>query len=231
MPGGALCSRIGPRDTDHVVLRVKDGYERGGAVCDDPLIWVVDDFVEPDECDHLLALADGRMADALVSRLGEDSTSERRTGEVCWLRHDESAVVAALVGRVATFVGLPRTHAENLQVVHYAETQEYQPHYDAWDVSTPKGEENTAQGGNRAVTALMYLSEPAGGGATAFPNLGLELEARPGRLVVFHNLATGSGDARHVDALHGGTVVTSGEKWACNLWFRERPYQRPERPQ
>jgi len=201
-----------------------DGDEFGTPISDDPLIWVVDDFVSADECRHVVELADGRMAEALVSRLGHNAASEQRTGEVCWMHHDETPVVHALVDRIAGFVGLPTQHAENLQVVHYTESQEYQPHYDAWDVSTPKGEEKTAHGGNRVLTALVYLGDVTGGGETEFPRLGLEVEPRVGRMVVFHNLAADE-VTRHVDALHGGMPVISGEKWACNLWFRERAYQ------
>ena len=30
---------------------------------------------------------------------------------------------------------------------------------------------------------------------------------------------------RHPKSLHGGSPVWGGEKWACNLWFRQLPYQ------
>ena len=43
-------------------------------------------------------------------------------------------------------------------------------------------------------------------------------------MVIFHNLYEGQ-SVRHRNSLHGGLPVTAGEKWACNLWFRERRYQ------
>lgn len=207
-----------------MTLLLKDGYETGTQVADDPIVCVFDNFVTIDECLHILEIAEGRMDDALVSRLGNNSASDRRTGQVAWVKHDETPIVRDLVKRVGDLVGVHPLHAENLQVVHYSETQEYKAHYDAWDVNTPKGEEKTAHGGNRAVTALMYLNEVDGGGGTGFPKLDLEVQAIPGRLVVFHNLYEG-GSVRHRNSLHGGLPVTSGEKWACNLWFRERRYQ------
>jgi len=33
-------------------------------------------------------------------------------------------------------------------------------------------------------------------------------------------------DSRHPLSLHGGQPVLVGEKWAANLWFRERDYRR-----
>jgi prolyl 4-hydroxylase len=159
-----------------------------------------------------------------VSSLGANTLSERRTGETAWIKHAESQVVRDVVGRVSDLVGIPAVNAENLQVIHYGLQQEYQAHFDAWDINTPKGQEKTARGGNRALTALMYLNEVDGGGGTGFPKLELEVQAIPGRLVIFHNLYEGQ-SMRHRNSLHGGLPVTEGEKWACNLWFRERPYQ------
>lgn len=207
-----------------MTLLLKDGYETGTQIADDPIVCVFDDFVTIDECLHIIELAEGRMDDALVSRLGSNSASDRRTGQVAWVKHDETSIVRGLVKRVGDLVGVHPLHAENLQVVHYAETQEYKAHYDAWDINTPKGQEKTAAGGNRAVTALMYLNEVDGGGGTGFPKLDIEVAAIPGRMVVFHNLYEGE-SVRHRNSLHGGLPVTQGEKWACNLWFRERRYQ------
>ena len=207
-----------------MTLLLKDGYDLGTQLADDPVVWAFDNFVTIEECIHIIDLAEGRMDDALVSRLGSNSASDRRTGQVAWVKHDETPIIRGLVRRVGDLVGVHPLHAENLQVVHYAETQEYKPHYDAWDIETPKGQEKTAHGGNRAVTALMYLNEVDGGGGTGFPKLDLEVQAIPGRLVIFHNLYEGQ-SVRHRNSLHGGLPVTEGEKWACNLWFREHRYQ------
>jgi prolyl 4-hydroxylase len=207
-----------------MTLLLKDGYETGTQLSDDPIVCVFDNFVTIEECLHIIEIAEGRMNDALVSRLGNNSASDRRTGQVAWVKHDETPIIRGLVKRVGDLVGVHPLHAENLQVIHYGETQEYKAHYDAWDVTTPKGQEKTARGGNRAVTALMYLNEVDGGGGTGFPKLDLEVEAIPGRLVIFHNLYEGQ-SVRHRDSLHGGLPVSDGEKWACNLWFREHRYQ------
>ena len=207
-----------------MTLALKDGYDTGVQLADDPQVWVFNNFLTPDECLHIVELAEPRMDDALVSRLGTNTASNRRTGQVAWVRHDEDDVVRGVIGRVSELVAVPANHAENLQVIHYGETEEYQSHFDAWDIETDKGKEKTARGGNRAVTALLYLNEVDGGGGTGFPKLDLEVDAIPGRMVIFHNLYEGY-STRHRKSLHGGLPVTAGEKWACNLWFREQPYQ------
>lgn len=207
-----------------MVLILKPGYEIGEQIADDPIVWVIDDFVSVDEREHIKGMAADRLDEAKVSKLGENKPSEKRTGQVAWIKHNETAIVRGLVKRVSDLVGIPPLHAESLQVVHYGLTQEYKPHYDGWDIDTPKGKEKTRRGGNRAVTALMYLNEVDGGGGTCFPNLDVEVEAIPGRLCIFHDIADGE-RTRHINSLHGGMPVTEGEKWACNLWFREKPYQ------
>lgn len=208
-------------------VRLKDHYHLGAQLSDDPLIQVIDDFVTDAERQHIIARAAGKLDTAYVSAVGEAKTSEGRTGRVAWLKHDQTPVIRGLVKRVSNLVGIPVRHAESLQVVHYAETEQYRPHFDAYDLDTEKGRQRTARGGQRLVTALMYLNEVDDGGGTVFPKLDLEIEARPGRMVVFHNVADhGATDlTRHPRSLHGGSPVWGGEKWACNLWFRARPYQ------
>ena len=208
-----------------MAVPLRQGYDIGERVADDPIVWVVDDFVSELERSHIVELGVGNMDVALVSRLGENAASEQRTGRVGWVAHDATPTVRSLVRRVGDLVGFPVTHAESLQVVHYGPTQEYRPHFDAWDRATPKGRQKTARGGNRAVTALMYLNDVEAGGATIFPELGIEVDAVPGRLCLFHNLREDDG-GRHPGALHGGMPVIAGEKWACNLWFREQRYRR-----
>jgi prolyl 4-hydroxylase len=208
-------------------LRLRDSYDLGDEVACDPLVQVIDDFVTEAERHHIIRLAAGRLDTAFVSAVGDATTSDGRTGRVAWVKHDETAIVHDLVGRVSNLVSIPVEHAESLQVVHYGTTQEYRPHFDAYDMNTAKGQQQTERGGQRIVTALMYLNAVEEGGATIFPKLNLEVEAQPGRMVIFHNLADHKlfDFSRHPKSLHGGSPVGAGQKWACNLWFRARPYQ------
>ena len=80
------------------------------------------------------------------------------------------------------------------------------------------------RGGQRLVTALRYLYDVEGGGCTRFTNLQLDVQPVKGSLLLFHNCERGS-SKRHSDGLHAGMPVTAGEKWAANLWFRQRDYR------
>ena len=199
-------------------------YETGNQVHDDSVVCVFEDFLAEEEIQALLAAAKPKLKQALVSAGQTGVESAGRPGSNCWIPHGLNPVIEELSLRVAEVVGIGLEYAESLQVVHYAETQEYAPNYGAWDAGAERGQRCMVKGGQRMVTCLLYLDEPEEGGGTSFPNLDMEVIARKGRMLLFHNCHPNS-VIRHPDFLHVGMAVLSGEKWACNFWFREREYQ------
>ncbi len=67
----------------------------------------------------------------------------------------------------------------------------------------------------------MYLQEPEQGGATTFPDVGLEVAPVRGTGVFF------SYDRPDpvTRTLHGGAPVLAGEKWVATKWLREREFK------
>lgn len=208
-------------------IKLRDFYETGNKVNDDPLVVVFEDFLDAREIEALTMAAEAKLKQALVSSAEAGVESPGRTGRNCWIPHNLNDVIARLSLRVSEIVGLPLEHAESLQVVHYENGQQYAPHYDAWDAATERGQRCMARGGQRLLTCLMYLNEPELGGGTSFPKLDMEVRARKGRMLLFHNCHSNT-TIRHPDSLHGGMPVIEGEKWACNFWFREQTYQSPK---
>lgn len=213
-----------------MAIVLQDNYDLGESISKDPLIVVADDFVTPLECQHIIKQAAGKLKRGKVTMTDEVAYSDARTGRTAWIPHDKTPIIQGLVKRLSDLVGIPVYHAESLQVVYYSETQEYRPHFDAWELDTERGRNRTANGGQRMVTALMYLNNVDAGGSTEFPKLKIEVEPIAGRLVLFHNTELKKGrNELHKKSLHGGMPVHYGEKWACNLWFRAEPYERPDR--
>ena len=95
-----------------MALTLRSGYDIGTMVADDPIIWVVDDFVTAAEREHITQLAAGRMNQAKVSRLGENAPSEKRTGSVAWVKHDQTPIVRGLVNNESTIE--PSRHASEV---------------------------------------------------------------------------------------------------------------------
>ncbi len=193
-------------------------------VNEQPAVYVYEGFASAAEAEALITAAQDGLGRALVSQARAGAESLGRTGENCWLRHDTNPLINGLCKRLSALVGLPLEHAESLQVVHYTAGQQYAPHFDAWDAATERGRRCMARGGQRLVTCLLYLNSVQRGGGTGFPKLDVEIMAKRGRLLVFHNCYAES-EERHPHSLHTGLPVLQGDKWVCNLWFRAQPYQ------
>ena len=193
---------------------------------DEPRIWTLDGLLTPAECEHIIAIAEPGLRRAEVSGDTAGQRSQGRTNAVVWVHHDTDPTTAAICQRIADLVDLPLAHAESMQVICYDVGQEYRAHFDAYDLSTPRGQRCCARGGQRLVTALVYLCDVESGGGTAFPTLNLTIAPLRGRLLVFHDCRAGT-NTRHPDTLHAGLPVIAGRKWAFNLWFHERPFRDP----
>ncbi|MBK8264195.1 MAG: 2OG-Fe(II) oxygenase [Nannocystis sp.] len=192
----------------------------------EPLIWTLDGVADPRECEHLIELARPGLKRAVVSGDREGITSQGRTNAVVWVPHGADPITRALCQRIADLVALPLDHAEAMQVIAYGPGQEYRPHFDAYDLNTERGRRCSVRGGQRLLTALLYLSDVHAGGGTEFPRLHRVVQPSRGRLLVFHDCHPGT-NTRHPDTLHAGLPVLEGSKWAFNLWFHERPFRAP----
>lgn len=205
-------------------LDIKRDYPIGKRVNDDPVVYVFDNFIGDEEITSIVETARSKMQRAQVSFQHGGGESAGRTGSNCWVDLLHNPTIAGLSQRVSELVGIPLRNAESLQVIHYGANQEYQPHFDAWDWGTEAGERCMARGGQRMVTCLLYFNDVEEGGGTGFPELDLEVRAKRGRMVLFHNVYPGTNE-KHKLSLHGGLPVEKGEKWACNFWFRENSYE------
>ena len=200
-----------------------DGHAIGVSLSvDTPALRVLENMLSEQECEELIALARPRLQRALtVDSEGRQQVDRRRTSEGMFFTLDEVPLVGRIERRLAALTGVPASHGEGLQILHYLPSQEYKPHFDWFDPEQPGYETITAVGGQRIASVVMYLNTPARGGGTAFPELGLTVTARRGAAVYF---AYEGGDR---SSLHAGLPVLEGEKWIATKWLRERPYRKP----
>ena len=70
----------------------------------------------------------------------------------------------------------PRERIENLRIKRYFADagDQFQPHFDSLDYTS-----------NRYLVFIWYLNDVAAGGETDFPDLGMRISAKAGRLLVF----------------------------------------------
>jgi prolyl 4-hydroxylase len=188
----------------------------------DPLVVTYDDFLTKEECEHFINISKGTLKRALVSDSKEGVESKGRTGQNTWISHDHDDITKRVGEKIATIVGLPLENAEKYQIIYYNKTQEYRNHYDSW---VHNGSERTLRcmkyGGSRLKTALCYLNDVKKGGGTKMTKLGLTVEPKKGRLLIFQNTISHEDHTRHELSEHAGLPVEDGEKFAFNLWFKE----------
>jgi prolyl 4-hydroxylase len=173
------------------------------------------------ECDHIIDQAKPLLSTSLVAGDKEGFISPGRTSSNCWLSHNKTPVIKNICDKIAYMTCNKLENAEKIQVIYYEKGGKYNPHYDAWDHdNSEKQKRNMKYGGQRLITALVYLNDVDEGGETSFPKKNIIINAKKGCMVVFRNCINNT-NIKDPESIHTGMPVIRGEKWAFNLWFRE----------
>ena len=190
----------------------------------DPILYVVDNFLTNEECEAFIKASEGRLKPSTVISPDKHVQHESRTSENCWIEHDANQIIHEVSKRFSILVQMPIRNAEQYQLVYYKKGAQYKPHFDSFDYETEDGKKNWEPGGQRMITVIAYLNNVEEGGETGFPELDINVPAKKGDVVVFHNtILNDSATYPKINpkSLHGGMPVVRGEKWMVNLWFRE----------
>ncbi|WP_027730915.1 2OG-Fe(II) oxygenase [Variovorax paradoxus] len=188
-----------------------------------PRVVVFGNLLSPEECEGLIAAARVRLARSLTveTRTGGEVLNVDRTSEGMFFERGENDIVARLEQRLAALLRWPVEFGEGLQILRYAPGAQYRPHYDYFDPGEPGTPTILKRGGQRVATLVMYLQEPDQGGATTFPDVGLEVAPVRGTGVFFSYEEPDPATR----TLHGGAPVLAGEKWVATKWLREREFK------
>lgn len=187
-----------------------------------PRVIVFGDLLSDEECEALIVTARERLARSLTveTKTGGEALNVDRTSDGMFFERGENPLVARLEQRISTLLRWPVEFGEGLQVLRYSPGAQYRPHYDYFDPGEPGTPTILRRGGQRVATLVMYLHEPEQGGATTFPDVGLEVAPKRGT-GVFFSYDRPDPSTR---TLHGGAPVLIGEKWVATKWLREREF-------
>lgn len=184
-----------------------------------PRVIVFGGLLSDEECDGLIALARPRLtrSETVDNSTGGSEVNAARTSDGMFFERGESPLIQRIEQRIAELLNWPLVNGEGLQILHYRPGAEYRPHHDYFDPAHPGSATILKRGGQRVGTLVMYLNTPRAGGATTFPDAGLEVAPIKGNAVFF------SYDRPHAvtRTLHGGAPVVEGEKWVATKWLRE----------
>jgi hypothetical protein len=171
---------------------------------------VLSRMLSHEECDHIMATAEGALTPSTVAQSRELDERTRKS-ETAWLGKNDDKIVRRITHRLLKHCDRPTDNCESLQVVRYKPGGFYKPHHDAFKEKNP-----------RMYTFLIALNDDYEGGATAFPRLKKEYRLKKGDVLLFDTLDNYG--FIHRSALHGGRPVISGQKWIANLWVHVYPY-------
>lgn len=184
-----------------------------------PRVVVFGGLLSDEECDEMMTRAGERLtrSETVVNSTGGSEVNVARTSRGMFFTRAENPLCERIEKRIAALLHWPVENGEGLQILHYGPGAEYKPHHDYFDPTQPGSPSILRRGGQRVGTLVTYLNTPTKGGATTFPDVGLEIAPIKGNAVFF------SYDRPHVDTrtLHGGAPVIEGEKWVATKWLRE----------
>ena len=188
--------------------------------CEQPVISLVADVLDDDECDRLIEIGRARVQRSSVvdPDSGSEITINERKSEGAFVNGSADALVGTIDRRLAELFQQPMENGEDLHILRYDIGGEYRPHYDYFPEEQAGSRNHMLRGGQRVATIILYLNEVERGGETTFPDIGLRIHPRRGSALYFEYAnELGQCDPK---TLHAGTPVEKGEKWIATKWIR-----------
>src|ERR1700760_1767086 len=179
-------------------LRGKDGYLEQLAtalpvnwISQNPRIGVVENCLTPEACDWFIARAKPRLAPATIYDRVEgvgvpDKT--RSNSAVPFDLTEADLILMALHARILGIVETPNMELEATNVLHYAPSESFEPHFDFLDPATQGHARDIELRGQRVATFLIYLNDDYEGGETEFLELGIKHKGKKGDALLFWNV-------------------------------------------
>lgn len=205
------------------------------AVSCTPKAFEVRNFLSDAEVDHLLSIVKTKTLERSTTG---GHVSNTRTSRTTWIPRESDLIVNTIFRRVADVLQLSesllRMHSndeapgvmqrnkinEDLQIVHYDETQEYTAHH---DFGYPTGM-NIADKKSRSINFAMYLNTVPEGGETCFPRWRnaetsdpVKVKPEKGKALLFY-MVNPDGNLEDLTQ-HAALPVITGEKYFANLWL------------
>ena len=214
-PGAAAGGARAPRQYTVRVLR------------ESPPVYLVDDFLSPDECAQMVNATVPKMGRSVVGGGGVSSYRQSYSVNMMPNFDDPAFTVTrwarrkfAFAREVAGYGGVEEGDGqEPINAVYYKDFgDQYRPHCD--------GECNGGKYslGTRLATSLSYCVTADEGGYTVFTKSGLKVVPTAGQMLFFGYLYDGNTPGVPMDhghTEHSGCPLRRGSKWIATMWFRE----------
>lgn len=185
-------------------------------------LWTAGEFLSDEQCERLIAMIDAAAEPSGV--LNHGTTEIWRTSYSANFDRSDP-FVQEIEQRFEDLLGLPNVWSETIQGQRYHPGQMFRDHLDAFWTNADYWPDEVRRGGQRSITAMVYLNDVAAGGETEFPHLRASIPPQKGVIVVWDNSAAdGTVNPR---TLHAGREVREGVKYIITKWYRTRPWGEP----
>lgn len=183
-------------------------------------LFALGDFLSADECARLCTMIDAVARPSALHEVAYDSGFRTSySGDL----DPKDSFVTSISRRIDALLGVDPAIGEPVQGQRYLPGQQFKPHNDWFYTSESYWPGEAARGGQRSWTAMVYLNAVEAGGATHFTQAGLQIEPRPGVLLIWNNSLP---DGRpNEGTLHAGMPVLAGAKYIITKWYRTRAWR------
>ena len=183
-------------------------------------LFAIGNFLSDAECTRLCTMIDTVARPSALHEL--DYASGFRTSYSGDL-DPRDTFVAGISQRIDAVLGVDATIGEPVQGQRYLPGQQFKPHNDWFYTSEGYWPQEEVRGWQRSWTAMAYLNEVEAGGATHFTEVGIQIEPKPGVLLLWNNALP---DGRpNEGTMHAGLPVLKGAKYVITKWYRTRQWR------
>jgi len=231
-----------PGEMDTMFRRIHDGhfdqysphFEHTPDEGEKDGLWIVtfDNFVTEDEADRLIALGHDknyeRSLDVGLPKFDgtfDTHLSQSRTSENAWCTDEceKDDITISVLNRIQNVTTVPHGNYESLQILKYTAGQYYKEHHDFIQHQVGR------QCGPRVLTFFLYLSDVEEGGGTGFGPLGIEVQPKKGKALLWPSSLDSNPEKIDVRTHHEALPVIKGTKYAANAWIHLYDYQEPNK--
>lgn len=178
----------------------------------------IKEFLTNEEVD--LIIKRGETSFKTVTTL-DKSHSDYRIAKGTWLSNHEE-ISQKVRNKISNITKISIDNMENLHIVKYETGGEYKIHCDFFEPNSNYYNNEIAKGGQRTLSALIYLNDDFEGGATHFPRWQKTIIPERNKLVIWKNIKD-NGELEY-DSLHAGLPVTKGIKYIAIIWIRKNKF-------
>jgi prolyl 4-hydroxylase len=183
---------------------------------------IYNNFINKKEAEYIIQNAKNNFEPSMVSSKNGNLDESVRKSKTAWIdKHDP--IIKNIILRLCKIVNEPFENTEDLQVVKYDKNGFYKQHYDSCCELSDRCIEFNKYGAQRKITMLIYLNDDFKEGGTYFPKLNKTFKPLKYSGILFYTLGKNSRKC-HINSLHAGLPISSGEKYICNIWIREKKF-------